>query len=78
MADSKRCQSCGMPIEAGAYCRHCVDESGRLQSFEVRVERMVQWMLSNDPALGQAEAESRARAHMRQMPAWKDDPHLAE
>ena len=33
------CESCGMPIEAGPYCRHCVDDSGKLQPFEERFER---------------------------------------
>lgn len=24
------CESCGMPIESGPYCAHCVDETGQL------------------------------------------------
>src|SRR5262249_30009888 len=23
-----RCESCGMPVESGRYCAHCVDETG--------------------------------------------------
>jgi hypothetical protein len=67
-----------MPIESGLYCPHCVDEHGELQPFEVRFERMVQWMLRSDPSLRRTEAELRTRAHMRTMPAWKDHPRLAE
>ncbi len=77
MPDPVTCESCSMPIESGRYCRYCVDESGELQPFDVRFERMVQWMIKNDPALGRTEAESRTRAHMRAMPAWKDHPRLA-
>jgi len=75
--DPVTCESCSMPVESGRFCRYCVDESGELQPFDVRFERMVQWMLKSDPALGRAEAESRTRAHMRTMPAWKDHPRLA-
>lgn len=67
-----------MPIESGLYCPHCVDENGELQPFEVRFERMVQWMLRSDSSLSRAEAELRTRAHMRTMPAWKNHPRLAE
>ena len=78
MAERVTCQSCGMPIETGLYCRHCLDESGQLQPFEVRFERMLQFMLRSDPALSRAEAELRTRAHMRAMPAWKGHPRLAD
>lgn len=78
MADRVLCASCGMPIESGRYCPHCVDERGELQAFEVRFERMVQFMLRSNPSLGRAEAELRTRAHMRTMPAWKGHPRLAE
>ncbi len=40
---SHRCESCGMPIEAGPYCPHCVDERGQLQDFATRFARMVAW-----------------------------------
>jgi hypothetical protein len=32
-----------MPIETGRYCGYCTDESGQLQSFDQRFERMVAW-----------------------------------
>ena len=71
-----RCESCGMPIEAGPYCPHCVDESGALQSFDVRFERMVDFMLRQDPCVGRPVAEGRARAYMGTMPAWAGHPGL--
>jgi hypothetical protein len=43
------CESCGMPIESGTYCQHCVDEHGKLQAFDERFERMVQWQLGQKP-----------------------------
>ena len=78
MTERTICQSCSMLIESGLYCPHCVDEHGELQPFDVRFERMAQWMLRSDPSLGRAEAELRTRARMRTMPAWKDHPRLAE
>ncbi len=71
-----RCESCGMPIEMGPYCRHCVDDAGQLQPFEERFERMVQWSVRQQ-GLSRAEAEVRTREHMRTMPAWKGHPGLA-
>ena len=71
-----RCQSCGMPIDNGCYCRYCVDKEGNLQSFEERFERMVQWMLKEQSGLSRQEAEKRTRDYMRTMPAWKDHPGL--
>jgi hypothetical protein len=32
-----------MAIENGIYCQYCVDESGKLQDFATRFERMVAW-----------------------------------
>jgi hypothetical protein len=68
----KRCESCGMPIEAGAYCMHCVDEDGQLQDFETRFARMVAWTMRQDIALDRTEAEKRTIAYMATMPAWRD------
>ena len=42
---SDKCQSCGLPIETGIYCAHCVDKDGNLQDFETRFEKMVQWQV---------------------------------
>jgi hypothetical protein len=76
MEPAAKCESCGMPITEGKYCRYCVDGEGNLQPFEERLERMVQWVLQNDPKASRADAEERARATMRTLPAWKDHPTL--
>ncbi len=34
------CGSCGMPVDDGPYCVHCVTEGGELQSFEQRLAAM--------------------------------------
>jgi hypothetical protein len=71
-----KCDSCGMPIPSGRYCQYCVDAQGNLQSFEERFERMVQWVLGNDPSTPRADAEKLTRSKMKSMPAWKDHPKL--
>jgi|tagenome__1003787_1003787.scaffolds.fasta_scaffold20413402_2 hypothetical protein len=74
---SAGCESCGMPIESGRYCSYCTDADGRLQPFEERFERMVDWQARRDPAASRAEVETATRAHLRSMPAWRDHPALA-
>lgn len=71
MSADHNCESCGMPIEAGVYCQYCVDEGGKLQEFEERLSRMVQWMLRQKKAGSRAEAEEQALAYMATMPAWR-------
>ena len=70
------CDSCGMPIEAGPYCNHCVDAHGKLQPFDERFERMVQWQMRQKPNLDRAQAEKDTLAYMARMPAWKDHPRV--
>lgn len=65
-----------MPIDDGTYCRHCVDDNGRLQSFEQRFEQMVQFYLVQRRADTRAQAERDVLAHMAKMPAWHDHPRL--
>ena len=77
MGGKYRCESCGMPIEAGPYCVHCVDESGRLQDFETRFARVVAWTIEKDPTLDRAEAEKKAITFMAGMPAWCDHPRIS-
>ena len=74
---SNGCQSCGMPIEDGLYCDFCTDDSGNLQAFDERFERMVQWTRSQGGTLSQAEAESKTLDYMATMPAWRDHPAVA-
>lgn len=75
---SHACESCGMPIDNGSYCQYCVDADGRLQDFDTRFERMVQWALGESPGVERAEAERRTRAYMARMPAWAGHPRLTQ
>jgi hypothetical protein len=65
-----------MPIESGPYCQHCVDERGKLQAFDERFERMVQWQLRQKPGLARGQAERETLAYMAKMPAWRDHPRV--
>lgn len=76
MSHTHTCESCGMTIDSGTYCRYCVDADGQLQPFEERFERMVQWLLGREPELTRDAAEQRTRAYMRSMPAWASHPAL--
>ena len=58
MTTTRSCESCGMPIETGRYCAYCTDESGQLQSFDERFERMVAWQARRDPARHRARSSS--------------------
>lgn len=73
---SHDCQSCGLPIDHGRWCHHCVDAEGRLQDFDTRFERMVQWSLRETPGLDRAEAERRTLDTMARMPAWAQHPRV--
>jgi hypothetical protein len=70
------CESCGMPIEAGPYCNHCIGTDGKLQPFEERFERMVQWQMRQKPTLDRKTAEQETLVYMGKMPAWKDHPKV--
>ena len=73
---SHSCQSCGMAIDDGTYCPHCVDADGRLQDFEVRFARMVGWATRENPSLSREQAERDTLAYMARMPAWRDHPRV--
>ena len=70
------CESCGMPIESGPYCSYCVDAQGKLQAFDERFERMVQWQMRQKPGTERKTAEKETLAYMAKMPAWKDHPRV--
>ena len=76
MNPSHTCQSCGMPIETGDYCQHCVDDQGNLQTFDERLERMTQWMVRTERAQDRDQARTAALAYMATMPAWRDHPQV--
>jgi hypothetical protein len=59
-----------------SWCRHCADDSGGLQPFEVRFDLMVQWSLRHD-GVDRAAAEARTMAYLRTMPAWRDHPRVS-
>jgi len=65
-----------MSIDAGRYCAHCVDDSGRLQDFDTRFKRMVAWTMRRDSKLNRTEAEQQTIAYMAGMPAWRDHPRV--
>ena len=73
--DREKCQSCGMPIEAGPYCAHCIDENGQLQDFDTRFERMVAWAMRRGGDREKAERDT--LDYMATLPAWADHPELA-
>jgi hypothetical protein len=75
---NQRCESCGMPIEAGPYCQYCSDADGKLHSFDKRLEGMIAFFMGREPGLDRAEAERRTRAYMATMPAWRDHPALRD
>ena len=76
MSAGQRCESCGMPVESDVYCQYCVDENGKLQEFDERLSRMVQWMLRQKKAATREAAEEQALAYMATMPAWRGHPKV--
>ena len=74
MTTTRSCESCGMPIETGRYCGHCTDETGQLQSFEQRFERMTAWQARRHPGAAREEIERQTLEYMATMPAWRDHP----
>lgn len=70
------CESCGMPIETGRYCTYCTDETGALQPFEERFERMVSWQARRNPGSSRAELEAATLSYLATMPAWRDHPQV--
>ena len=59
MTTTQTCESCGMPIESGRYCAYCTDETGALQSFDERFERMVDWQARRQPQASRQELSGR-------------------
>ena len=73
MTTTHSCESCGMPIETGRYCGYCTDESGALQSFDERFERMVGWQARRHPGATREDIE---RQTLDYMAAWRDHPRV--
>lgn len=76
MTDDRACESCGMPIDTGTWCAHCVDDQGRLQSFAERFATMVAWQQNRNPGLNADDARSQTLTYMSTMPAWRSHPDL--
>jgi hypothetical protein len=53
-----------------------VGSDGKLQPFEERFERMVQWAMREEPGISRGDAEARTLAYMARMPAWRDHPRV--
>jgi hypothetical protein len=77
MNSALSCESCGMPIETGRYCSHCTDETGQLQAFEERFQRMADWQARRSPGMPREEIERKTLDYMATMPAWRDHPRVA-
>ena len=77
MTNELSCESCGMPIETGRYCGNCTDETGQLQPFEDRFERMTAWQARRSPDTPREEIERQTLEYMATMPAWRDHPRVA-
>ena len=76
MTTTHTCESCGMPIETGRYCAYCVDETGALQSFDDRFERMIAWEARRRPDATRDDLEAATVNYMATMPAWRDHPRV--
>ncbi len=76
MTMTTHCESCGMSIEAGPYCQYCVGPDGRLQDFDERLARMLQWQRRQHPGQSEAETLQQTLDYMATMPAWKDHPRV--
>ena len=76
MTTTAACESCGMPIETGRYCGYCTDETGALQSFDERFERMTAWQARRNPGATRQEIEQQTLDYMATMPAWRDHPRV--
>jgi hypothetical protein len=65
------------PSRAALIANTASTSTGKLQAFEERFERMVQWQLRQKPGLARAQAERDTLAYMAKMPAWRDHPRVA-
>ena len=68
------CQSCSMPMtdaEPGAmYCAYCVDEQGKLKSYETILEGCISGYFIPMQKMSRPDAEKAAREMLKQQPAW--------
>lgn len=74
---SQFCHACGAPLgvpqfkgESDTYCKHCVDESGRLRPRDQVKQGITQWIKSWQPGVSEVQAAEQADHYMKAMPAW--------
>ena len=61
---------------ASRYCGYCTDETGALQPFDERFERMTAWQARRNPGATRQEIEQQTLDYMATMPAWRDHPRV--
>ena len=52
------------------------EETGALQSFDKRFERMIAWEARRRPEATRAELEASTLTYMATLPAWRDHPRV--
>ena len=78
------CNSCGMPLEknedfalsdpAAIYCTYCVDEGGKLLSYEMILKNNAHYFQESQ-GLTEKAALKMAQDLLVTMPAWKNTGH---
>jgi uncharacterized glyoxalase superfamily protein PhnB len=68
------CQSCSMPLKDSKpgqmYCDYCVDEKGKLKSYETVLEGCISGYFIPMQKLSRPEAEKAARVMLAKQPTW--------
>src|SRR5690349_1493401 len=68
------CQSCSMPMKdakpGAMYCDYCVDEKGKLKSYETVLEGCISGYFIPMQKLSRPDAEKAAREMLSKQPAW--------
>jgi len=77
---SARCVACGMPMESAAdhasgdlekdYCIHCTRPDGSMQSYQEKLESMVQFIARSE-GLTNDRAREKAMKWLTRQPAWQ-------
>ncbi len=69
------CQSCGMPLADAKpgqmFCHYCTDAQGNLKPYEEVFEGTVAGYFMGMQKMARKPAETAARKHLAEMPAWK-------
>jgi uncharacterized glyoxalase superfamily protein PhnB len=68
------CASCGMPLkdakEGEMYCHYCVDDSGKLKSYDEVLEGTIQGYFMAMQKMPRDQAEKAAKELLAKQPAW--------